>query len=231
MAARDKAPAQRQRVGQEARPADTGTRGARGAKKKQSPDQLAAKDARQSLERVTHITCSRSGSFTLRAAVNKPNVPYEPEWTLNFGSRGFVVADEETVKAVEQVINGEWSDGFVSAHDFQRNARMAGLGIKTYGLESAPIPTFDTLSDDRAVAVAHEAGKLANADAVRSAIRYENESPQRQPKRDARPVVIGELEALLALYEDKGSETASAPAASRGGAAPATGLTTGAQEL
>lgn len=234
MAGTQKAPAKRQRVGKDPQVQGSGTRSARGEAPKASPDKKAEKAAKAGLDRVVHVTCARSGSFQLRQEVNEPNRPYQQEWTLRFGDRGFVEADEATLDAVRKVLDGKWSDELVGPETFQRNARMVGLGIKTYGLETAPIPSFDLLAEDRAVTVAYDAGALGSVDAVKAAIRYENESPEREPAREPRDMVLRQLKALLDTYEAKGS--GGAPTATvtdtAGGAAPAGGgLPTGAQEI
>lgn len=228
-----KTKARRQTVGKGSRASGGGTRSARGEGPKASSEERAEKAAKSSLQRVTHITCSKSGSFQLRAEHNEPGEPYVEEWTLNFGDRGFVEASDEELDAVRKVLAGEWSDRRIGPKVFQNNARMVGLGIRTYGLEQPPIPSFDELSDDRAVRVAYDAGELRTADAVRAAIRYENESPERDPSREPRERVLKDLKDLLASLEGKeGSEAPPVPGPQQvGGAAPTLSLSAGAQEL
>lgn len=161
-------------------------------------------------ERVTHITCHQS-MFQLRAErVNVENgrdIPVS-DWTLDFGTRGFIAADEATVEAVEKVLAGEWSDGRVNGIVFQRNARKAGLSIVVHGLANPPITTWDKLSADRVVRVAFEAGALDTPEKVAQAIRYENESPERTPAREPRQVVLDELAQVEAVVAAGGGAVA-----------------------
>jgi hypothetical protein len=181
----------------------------RAAAKVEVPAALEAAEA-IATERVTHITCWQS-MFQLQAerenSVNG-HVTQVADWTLDFGTRGFIVADDETIAAVEKVLAGQWTDGRVPASHFQRIAKKAGLAIVTYGLAQPPIPTWDKLPPSRVVAVAFEAGALDTVQKVAQAIRYENEGPERTPAREPRRVVLDELAQVEAVVAAGGGSVA-----------------------
>lgn len=178
-----------------------GTKTGRGQAPAQSAEAMAREEQKEQLEPVTLI--SGRGGFQLRCGGPRPDGTFEPEWHLQFGKKGFIVADDETLAAVEKVLAGEWSDGQVHGEVFRRNAKTARLQIIRHGMETPPIPAWEGLSSDSRVDVALQAGMLRTADAIKRAIRYENQSTERtaqlpaKDRRDADPVTVAKLEALL----------------------------------
>lgn len=210
-----------------ARRSTGGTKTGQGQAPKKAPVDAAAEEQKEALEPVTLI--AGRGGFQLRAGGPKPDGSYEQPWELTFGKRGFIAADDETVDAVQKVLDGEWTDGSVGGRDFQRNASIARLQIIRHGLESPPIPAWDNLGSDSRVEIALEAGVLRTPAAIKKAIRYEKQSGDRTPKRAPDETTLGMLEALLGAQQ-AGVRVAgvdAGAAASAGGG----GLLAGAQEL
>ncbi len=213
-----------------------GTRTGRGQAPAPTPAEKAHEEQESQLAPVTLI--SGRGGFQLKVGGPLPDGSYEQPWDLTFGKKGFIVADERTVAAVEKVLAGEWSDRTVHGHVFQRNARTARLQIVKHGLELPPIPAWDDLAPDSRVDVALAAGMLKDEVSIKKALRYEHQADERTahlPKdrrREAEPVTVAKLEALLAAQAAgvtvQGVNPAVAAAASGGGASP---LQAGATEL
>lgn len=212
-----------------------GTRTARGATPKPTPQTAAVEAQQEALEPVTLI--SGRGGFQLRCGGPLPDGTYEQEWGLVFGKKGFIVADDETLEAVKKVLAGEWTDRSVSGQQFLRNARIARLQIIKHGLETPPIPAWESSAPDSRVDIALMSGNLATADDIKKAIRYEKQSPERerpgQKPRQPEPVTLAKLEALLAAQEAGVKVAGVNPSVGAAASANATGspLQAGAQEL
>lgn len=159
-------------------------------------------------KRVTHIACDSSW-FQLKVdkkLVIDGQVLTEPGWDLDFGSRGFIIADEKMEAAVWKILAGEWSDGRVDGETFRKNAERAGLRIVKYGLAQCPMPTWDVLEAEKVVAAAWTAGLLTTEAQVKDALRYEREAGEHEPAREPRERVIADLESVLETLREKAGE-------------------------
>ena len=200
-----KKPATRRTVGDKAgqgRPT-SGTRTGRGRAPEAASVTKATRAQEKQLDPVTLI-CG-SGAFQLRAGGPTTDGGWEEEWTLEFGKKGFIEADEESEAAVRKVLEGTWSDKKVGPKDFQRNGRAARLQIIKHGLEKPPVPAWEGNAEDSRVDIALQAGYLGSEEAIRAAIRYEKQSPERisadGKSREPSAVSIEKLEALLAAQK------------------------------
>lgn len=196
-----KAPTKRQQVGSKGKEQGSGTQSARGAAPRPTPSDVAATKQAESTDPKTYITASGTSEFQLQSAKQNGDGSHTPERTLRFDAFGLAEANDEDLDAVKQILAGEWSDGRVSAKTFQDNARMVGLGIHTYGMEQAPIPTWESLEPEQKVPVAMAAGMLSTVDATKRAIKYEKQSSKREPSRKADDKVVAQLEGHLAVLE------------------------------
>lgn len=211
----------------------TGTKTARGRSAATSPVQAAQDAQEKALDPITLVT--GRGGFQLISGGKDPETgKWHDDWTLEFGRKGFIEADERTVDAVQKVLAGEWEDPTsprVSPRDFQRNGRIAQLQVVKHGLEGPPIPSWDALASDSRVETARQAGLLSTDEQIRKALRYEKQSAERtraMPKdrqRAADPVTVQLLEGLLA------ATNAGIKVQGVGAAASAGVLQAGAQEL
>ena len=202
-----------------------GTATAQGTKTVVQPEKAAEAALDSALDEVVHI--AGRGGFQLRADRELPDGTYVEGWSLKFGRRGFIVGDEKTVAAVEKVLAGEWTDGRVTGRDFLKNAKRCGLKIIRHGLEKPPFDTWDETGSEARVDLALRIGKLRTPAQIAEAIRYEKQSPKRQPAREADAVTVAKLEALLAAVRGGVKvEGVDGAAASAGGV-----LAAGAMEL
>lgn len=214
--------AKRKRVGQDnnpnAAPASTRKRGA------EQVDTVKAAAIAQAddVDLHTFIVCNQS-EFQLRAERQLPGGGFQHEWSLKFRDGLRIAEDPAEIEAVEKVLAGEWVDGSVSSKHFQRIGRLAGLGIIKHGLQSPPMATWEATADVHRVGIAKAAGLLDDGDAITAAIRYEKQSPDRKPEREASALVIAQLEAELAvLRASKGTPLKrTAAEVATGAAAPA----------
>lgn len=229
----------RQRVGQEAKVEGSGTQAAKGSEEQPSAEARAEQKQSESTDPITYITARDTSSFQLRAGRDLPDGTSEPEWSIDF-ENGLAEATPEVLEAVEQVLAGTWQDRRVPGRVFATNARMVGLGIKKFGLEAPPFPTFDTLQEEQVMPVALASGVLGTEDAIKRAIRYEKQSGDRQPSRAVRTNLVKQLEAQLAVVTSQDAAPTSVPVVNDGtggnivgtaGVSTVPGLGLGASEL
>lgn len=168
-----------------------------------SVDDAAAAAHESDDDGVVYITATNTGTFQLRAEKSENGRIVEPEWSINFDAYGLarVEEDDETHKAVLAVLAGEWTDDRVSAKQFYENARLAGLGVKAFGLEQAPFSTWDQVEPDQVIPLAVATGALSDVGSIRRALKYEKQSQKRNPPREPREGVVKQLEAILAASE------------------------------
>lgn len=140
---------------------------------------------------------------------------YKPEITIKF-TNGVKYLEEgsEELEIIQKILDGKWSDGRVTPQVFMTNARYAGLQLFRTGLAEPPMPSWDKIASDKVVKIAMNAGLLeTEADFVK-ALRYEKESPEREPAREPRVEVVSELEGELLKLRHTGNdgEEVAAPA-------------------
>lgn len=176
----------------------------KGGSAQPSTDEAAAEAQAKADDDRIWITATNTSSFQLVAEKRDANGNIvTPERTVTFGPTGLYECTEgdEVHTAFEKVLSGQWSDAGVGGDHFQTIARMAGIGIKSFGLESSPFPNWDDANDDQVVGLGVAVGALSSADSVRKALRYEKQSLKRTPKRAIRESVVTQLEGLLAGLE------------------------------
>lgn len=114
--------------------------------------------------------------------------------TLEFGYDRVLVVDEKLAAKIDKVIDGKYDNGSIDPKVLAQLARADGLQVVRPGLERPLFPAWDTLNDHLVVERGVELGYLRNEDEVRSAIRYERQTPKRSKgKREARDRVLHDL--------------------------------------
>lgn len=130
------------------------------------------------------------------------------EW--DFGTRFARPVSQEEADIAEQILDGKYENGSVSAKVLQRLALESHLRLIQPGLVGPPaLRTWHTLSPDQVVPVAVAAGALATEADVLHAIKYEQQASKRVLYKNERGKKVYDeprekvLSDLVTLLEEK----------------------------
>lgn len=174
---------------------------------RKNPDVRAALEANDAAEALLpeadHETqffaTSTEGSFQIvpdRWARYGDGTPYIVDGkTLNWpNDHRPIPVDDETAEQIQQILAGTFKNGSVPPNVLREVALACNLQLIRPGIAAAPIDTWDSLADDKVVAIAKGAGFLKDEHAVRSAIRAEGQrSIRTEGRHEPRPRVLNEL--------------------------------------